>query len=298
MVDNFWYSQPVRYNNFSKRNDMRKTIVYLSIFIVIATILTCCSKKDEKLSVFQLNEELEITEIENNIFLVTHSFPWQGNSLIVVMDKKNILWIDTPYTPEATALVLNWIEKEFGKRYSIIEINTGFHIDNLGGNQELIRRNIPIYGSDLTCSLLDTRSNATMSNMIAWLNGEKNKKYRDVYSNFSFYKPTISFDINEEQKIVLGSNEVIIYYPGPTHTYDNLVVYLPSQKILFGGCMIFAANTMKVGYIKDGNLDEWSNSLINLDERFDDIKIIVPGHGNPGDSTLITHTKEIVDASK
>ncbi len=271
---------------------------YFTVCMAIVIALHSCSKKDEKLSAIQLTEELAITEIENNIFLVTHSFPWPGNSLMIVMDKRNILWLDTPYTSEATASVLNWIEKEFGKGYSITEINTGFHIDNLGGNQELIRRNIPIYGSDLTCELLETRSETTMSNMIGLLKGEKNKKYKDVYSNFTFYKPTITFDIHEEQKIVLGSNEVIIYYPEPTHTTDNLVVYLPSQKILFGGCMILSTNAEKVGYIEDGNLDEWSNSLINLEERFDHIRIIVPGHGNPGDSTLITHTKEIVDASK
>ncbi|MBU0936698.1 MAG: MBL fold metallo-hydrolase [Spirochaetes bacterium] len=277
---------------------MRKIIKYFCIFAVLLIILHSCSKKDAKLAIVQLNAELEITEIENNIFLVTHSFPWPGNSLIVLMDKKNILWIDTPYTPEATISVLNWIEKKFGEQSSITEINTGFHIDNLGGNQELAIRNIPIYGSDLTCELLETRSKTTMSNMIGWLNGEKNKKYRDVYSNLSLYKPSITFNINEEQKVLVGSNEVIIYYPGPTHTYDNLVVYIPSQEILFGGCMILSANTEKVGFIEDGNLDEWSKSLTNLQERFDNIRIIVPGHGNPGDSTLIAHTKGIVDASK
>ena len=277
---------------------MKKAIKKLTFFTVIVITLLSCSEKEENQRVFQLSEELEITDIEDNIFLITHSFPWPGNSLIVIIDKKNILWIDTPYTPEATALVLHWIEKEFGKGYSITEINTGFHIDNLGGNLELSRRNIPIYGSNLTSELLDTRSDTTMLKMISWLNGEKNKKYREIYSDFTFYKPTITFDINEEQNIVLGSNEVIIYYPGPTHTYDNLVVYLPSKEILFGGCMILSGNAEKVGYVEDGNLDEWSNSLTSLEERFNNIKIIVPGHGDPGDSTLINHTKQIVDAAK
>ncbi len=265
--------------------------------MVLVFTISSCSRKDEKLSVFQLTGELRITEIESNIFLVTHSFPWPGNSLMIVMDKKNILWIDTPYTPEATALVLNWIEEKYGKGYSITEINTGFHIDNLGGNQELVKRNIPIYGSNLTCELLGTRSKNTMLNMMNWLKGEKYEDYRNVYSDFTFYSPTITFNIHDEQTIVFGSNEVIIYYPGPTHTYDNLVVYIPSQKILFGGCMILSTDADKVGYIEDGNLEEWANSLTKLENRFDNIRVIVPGHGNPGDSTLIAHTKDIVNAS-
>ena len=55
----------------------------------------------------------------------------------------------------------------------------------------------------------------------------------------------------------LNLNIIEIYYPGPTHTYDNLVVYIPSKKILFGGCMVLSSDTEKVGYIKDGNIEEW-----------------------------------------
>ncbi|WP_053228068.1 MBL fold metallo-hydrolase [Spirochaeta cellobiosiphila] len=276
---------------------MSKKVKFCIILIIQTLTFTSCITNGTNPK-YKLSEELQISKIKKDTYLVTHSYPWPANSLLVLMNSKYILWIDTPYTPEATAQVLKWIDEEIGSGYSLVEINTGFHIDNLGGNQELIKRNIPIYGSELTRQLLDSNSASTMADMHIWLQDEKYTKYRDVYSQFIFYKPTHTFDINIEQSIKLGKNEAIIYYPGPTHTYDNLVVYLPKQKILFGGCMIFNANAKKMGYVKDGNIEEWSKSLEYLKERFPDIKTVIPGHGSPGDSTLIAHTKEIIDASK
>ncbi len=284
-------------NNLLKGATMKKVIKTFVIFMIIPLIFIRCTGRNNSLTVLQLTEEIAITEIEENVFLVTHSFPWPGNSLVLVIDKKNILWIDTPYTPEATSLVLDWIQEEFGSRYSITEINTGFHIDNLGGNEELIKRNIPIYGSGLTCELLETQSMITMTKMLKWLKGVENEKYRNTYSDFKFYGPTRTFDINEEQRIAFGSDEAVIYYPGPTHTYDNLVVYIPGKELLFGGCMILSSDADKVGFIEDGDLHEWANSLLRVEKRFDSIRVVIPGHGNPGNSALIAHTKEIVNAS-
>ena len=274
---------------------MQKTI--FTVLLIILFIFSGCADRKKDLAVVQLTEEISITEIEENVFVVTHSFPWPGNSLLLVLDKENILWIDTPYTPEATARVLDWIEEEIGQDYSITEINTGFHIDNLGGNQELIKRNIPIYGSSLTGELLEKQSRITMSKMMNWLKGAQNAKYRAVYSDFQFFRPTRTFDINEEQRLTFGSEEVIIHYPGPTHTYDNLVVYVPGRELLFGGCMILSSDADKVGFAEDGNLQEWAKSLLKLEERFESIRIVIPGHGNPGSSALITHTKEIVNTA-
>ncbi|MBN1647007.1 MAG: MBL fold metallo-hydrolase [Spirochaetales bacterium] len=272
---------------------MKKQMKIMLCAVLISMPLIGAGALD-KPNALRLSDELVISEIEKDVFLVTHSFPWPGNSLLVVLDRKNIVWIDTPYTPEATALVLDWALDRFGRDCRITEINTGFHIDNLGGNRELIKRKITVYGSSLTCELLKTRSAATMAKMAGWLNGPKNKKYKDAYTNFVFVPPTHTFDINREQKIRIGTNDVIVYFPGPTHTYDNLVVYIPDRKLLFGGCMILAADADKVGYAEDGNIGEWAKSMDNLEKRFASCRLVVPGHGNPGGPELIGHTRDVV----
>src|SRR5690606_20935705 len=41
-----------------------------------------------------------------------------------------------------------------------------------------------------------------------------------------------------EKHFDLGDRTVEVFYPGPTHTRDNVVAFLPHQGILFGGCML------------------------------------------------------------
>ncbi len=261
-------------------------IVFLFIFLFTAA-----------LPALQLSDELEITEIETDVFLVTHSFPWPANSLLVIMDESNILWMDTPYTPEATAEVLEWLYSRYGTDCMITEINTGFHIDNLGGNETLLSRGIPVYGSTLTCELLQTHNSTTMSKMTGWLQGRRYEKYRRVYDDFNFQPPAITFDINEEQHLQIGSESVNICYPGPTHTFDNIIVYLPDRNILFGGCMILSADTKKPGYTDDGDLSEWVLSLKKLLIKFPETRLVIPGHGAPGGIQLISHTISVLEAN-
>ncbi|HOF33492.1 MAG TPA: MBL fold metallo-hydrolase [Spirochaetota bacterium] len=271
---------------------MKKTIAVLFTLALSALLSANTASKEIKLSA-----ELIITEIETDVYLVTHSFPWPGNSLIVKTGDRDILWIDTPYTPDAAQNVLAWINQTFGSDASVTEINTGFHIDNLGGNEALLKKEISVYGSDLTCELLKKKSPSTMAKMVEWLKDEKMTKYRNVYASFKFYPPNRVFNINKEQKIKCGDEEAIVYYPGPTHTYDNLVVYLPERKILFGGCMIVAAESNKPGFVEDGNLSAWVVSMDKLSARFKDCRIIIPGHGKAGDGSLIKHTREVVSAA-
>ncbi|MGD1830423.1 MAG: MBL fold metallo-hydrolase [Spirochaetaceae bacterium] len=267
-----------------------------TLILLFLSLLTTLSAQERMI---QLSPELQIREIEKNSYLITHSFPWPANSLLLILEEPHALLIDTPYTPEATGQVLDWLQEQFGPGLDITAINTGFHIDNLGGNKALLERGIPIYGSELTAELLDRKGSDTMSKLSLWLRGRENEKYLKVYTDFDFFKPNRLFDIHEEQKLTLGSTDIIIHYPGPTHTYDNLVVYIPGKKLLFGGCMILSSQTNKPGFIEDGNLYEWQKSLVNLKNRFTDARIVIPGHGDPGSPNLIDHTEKVLrDSNK
>ncbi|HOA06737.1 MAG TPA: hypothetical protein PLE16_04450 [Spirochaetota bacterium] len=65
---------------------MKKIIAALFALAFFALYSANTVSKEIKLS-----DELTITEIETDVFLVTHSFPWPGNSLIVKTGKKDIL---------------------------------------------------------------------------------------------------------------------------------------------------------------------------------------------------------------
>ena len=84
-----------------------------------------------------------------------------------------------------------------------------------------------------------------------------------------------------------------VFYPGAGHTEDNIVVWLASEKILFGGCFIKSLQHNNLGYTGDADINEWSNSLQQVINRYPDIKLVVPGHGKNGDVSLLTHTKAL-----
>lgn len=48
------------------------------------------------------------------------------------------------------------------------------------------------------------------------------------------------------------------------------------------------------GNMDDADLDHWPDSLQNLKETFPEARIVVPGHGEEGDLSLIDHTIDLL----
>ena len=61
---------------------------------------------------------------------------------------------------------------------------------------------------------------------------------------------------------------------GPAHTPEDLVVYLPSEKVLFAGDLVFRS---RVPYVGQADSRHWITALDSL-LKFD-TQVIVPGHG-------------------
>ena len=49
--------------------------------------------------------------------------------------------------------------------------------------------------------------------------------------------------------VTVGTIEV--FFPGAGHTRDNLVVWLPEHRVLFGGCMVKSARGRTPGNLAD-----------------------------------------------
>jgi glyoxylase-like metal-dependent hydrolase (beta-lactamase superfamily II) len=223
--------------------------------------------------------------VRDRVFIITHSFPWAANSLLVEMENSDLVLVDTPYTPEATRQVLEWAAARFGKR-AITAVNTGYHCDNLGGNGYLIEQGIPVYGSRTTARLLRERGEAIREAILDSLKTPKHRRYRDVHMTQRYVPPTHLFDLEEGLELHFGNEIVQVYYPGPSHSPDNVVVYFTRPKVLFGGCMVIGWDG--VGNTSDADLETWPQSVRNL-RRFE-YDLVVPGHGDRLDPGLIEHT--------
>ena len=236
-----------------------------------------------------INKELHIRQIRNGVFAVTHAFPWPANSLIVEMANSDLVLVGTPYTPAAMNEVLAWIKEYFDER-KIIEINTGYHVDNLGGNRALIDKGIPVYGSDLTAQLLKERGEQTRQVILGMLKGTMNESYYQAQAEIPYVAPTYLFPLVQGLTLQFGDEGVDVYFPGPSQAPDKVVVYFPDKKVLFGGCMILGGD--QIGNTSDADLKNWPLAVRKL-EQFD-VDIVVPGHGDRFDAGLIQHTIDLL----
>lgn len=241
-----------------------------------------------------LSNDLYLEEVEEDIYMVIHNFPWPANSLLVMLSPTDYVLIDTPYTPEATNAVIDWARRK-NEDCNIIEINTGFHIDNLGGNEYLASQNIPIYGADLTLQLLEEKCEETRTQLLGWLSSPSNKYYHERYKNISFTKPNHLFDIYKGLILEVGDEIIEIYYPGVSHSPDNVVVYFKNRQILFGGCMIKSVNSPDLGFTGDAEISEWFTSVEKVLEKYSESRIVIPGHGDWGGIDLIERTLQLLE---
>jgi glyoxylase-like metal-dependent hydrolase (beta-lactamase superfamily II) len=76
---------------------------------------------------------------------------------------------------------------------------------------------------------------------------------------------------------------------------DNIVVYFPGHKLLFGGCLVRANTAEGLGYVIDSDLDNWDDAVKAVAKRFADADVVVPGHGEPGGRGLLSHTLTLLD---
>jgi metallo-beta-lactamase class B len=247
---------------------------------------------DEKRDI--LSENLFVTEIEKDVFVINHSFPWSSNSLLIFASKSDCVLVNTLCDNQSAKLLIDWIKNNFGE-VNIIAINTGFHVDNLGGNEYLLSKGITVYGSNLTAKLVAERGQKEKNQLLDWFKSPENKKYYDTYKDMTFVPPNRVFDINEGLHLRIVDEDVNVFYPGPSHTIDNVVVYFPKKKILFGGCMIKSLDSKDAGYTADADMLKWPRSVEKLLSIYKDAKIVVPGHGDYGDTALIKHTIELLD---
>ena len=87
-----------------------------------------------------------------------------------------------------------------------------------------------------------------------------------------------------------GSTVVEVIPAYPAHTFGDLMVYLPEQRILFAGDVAFYYVT-PAGH--NGHLTRWIDALDRIDRM--DVDVIVPGHGPVGTKAELRQTRAYLE---
>ena len=90
---------------------------------------------------------------------------------------------------------------------------------------------------------------------------------------------------------------VELFYPGAAHSTDNLVVYVPSANVLYGGCAVHELSSTSAGNVADADLAEWPTSVERI-QTLPEAEVVIPGHGLPGGLGTCSSTANVVKAHK
>ena len=80
--------------------------------------------------------------------------------------------------------------------------------------------------------------------------------------------------LDAAQELVVGGVRFVLQPVGPAHTPEDMVVFLPAEKVLFAGDLVFRGRVPFVGQADSG---QWIRSLDTL--LAFDAQVVVPGHG-------------------
>ena len=71
---------------------------------------------------------------------------------------------------------------------------------------------------------------------------------------------------------------VELFYPGAfAHSTDNLVVYVPSANVLYGGCAVHELSSTSAGNVADADLAEWPTSVERIQKHYPEAEVVIPG---------------------
>lgn len=85
-----------------------------------------------------------------------------------------------------------------------------------------------------------------------------------------------------------------VYYLGEAHTADNIVVWFPKEKLLYGGCMVKSMYSKSLGNTLDANVEAWPKTIQKVRAKFASAETVIPGHGPWGGLELLDHTLKLL----
>lgn len=208
-----------------------------------------------------------LSKISENVWVHTSTYTIPGQSPIpvnglVIVDGEEVILADAVWGELATLSLLETVEREIGKPVTKL-ITTHHHADRVMGVDAAEWKGIEVFTHPDTPALAARNGWPVPNTSVAALK-------------------------QPGSRIKVGNVEVA--YPGPGHASDNLVVYVPSDKILYGGCAVRGAESQSLGNILDANLKTWAESLAWVKTTYPEADLVVPGHGKGADLRLIDHT--------
>ena len=240
---------------------MFKLIITLSILLLSFTI-SAFDLKPEKVTdnVYALVGEIG-PRSKKNLAL--------NNTLGFVITNKGVLLVGTGSNEEAAALIENTIKKITDKPISQI-VNIGSQDHHWMGNSYFAKKDIPIIALSRTSKTQKEHLDAHLKRL-DMLGLKHLSKDKIIQANKLVNADSYTFS--------LGTTDFELRYIGDSHFPSDAVLWMPKQKVLFTGDMVF--NDRMLGIQPYSKTRAWLATFEKMAKM--EPEFVIPGHGHAGD---------------
>jgi metallo-beta-lactamase class B len=236
-----------------------KRIGKISTFLLLTIGITSRSFAQPALTISHLTGDFYVF----TTYKTLAGGPYPSNGLYLVTNK-GVVMIDCPWDSTQFQPLVDSIYLRHKKRV-VLCIATHFHDDRTAALDFLRQHGVATYSSVLTYELSMQKHN-----------------------------PLAEHTFTQDTVFNVGNYSFSTFYPGEGHTRDNIVVWFPSDKILYGGCFVKSTEVNELGYTVDANVPEWPRSVQRLIDRYPNPAFIIPGHFGWSDLRSLQHTLDIL----
>jgi glyoxylase-like metal-dependent hydrolase (beta-lactamase superfamily II) len=187
---------------------------------------------------------------------------------LIARTKQGLLLVDATWSDDMAERLVAWAEENLADRV-VKAIVTHSHADRTGGIGALRRRGIPVFALDGTIARLRVQTGKPVPDLLM------------AATPGAVHADPSGFEA---------------FYPGGGHARDNLVVYFPRHRILFGGCFVRAEAAEDIGNVADADLGSWPAAVKRVQDRYPGAAVVIPGHGAVGGPAALARTLELLRA--
>ncbi len=215
--------------------------------------------------------------ISNNIYVETDFLvPNVG----FISTQAGAVLVDSPFLPDDS---IKWSEavREINDKGIVYLINTHCHFDHMLGNCFLTHRTIAHKNAPRGFQFYTDEENLKKDVAMFW--PELLENWEKRFGKVNIITPQITFP--DELNLCLGDVEIQLRFGGG-HSSDSILVYIPSDKVLFAGDIL--ENNCHPGMVT-ARFDQWISILNRIEEM--ELETIVPGHGEVAGREMATRQR-------
>jgi glyoxylase-like metal-dependent hydrolase (beta-lactamase superfamily II) len=182
-----------------------------------------------------------------------------------VVTPAGVVVIDALGSPQLARELLEAIARITPQPVTHVVI-THYHADHIYGLQEFRKRGAKIVAQRGALEYIHSetaasRLQASRAELAPWIDAQTQLVVPDQW-------------VDGPGELVVGGTRLLLQPVGPAHTPEDLVVYLPSERVLFAGDLVFRG---RVPFVGQADSRRWIAALDTLLKM--DAKVVVPGHG-------------------